>query len=561
MKILRKAIILGMVLCASLATIALTGCEEESECKHQWEQVSSTSTCEEAGTLTRKCTLCGKEESVDEPKLGHDMQAYSVSATCTEAGEKSMRCSRCGKTETELISALGHDWIDKEIVEESTCTKEGKKIEICTRCGTERDSIMEKKEHDLRLDLDNPKNRNATCEKAGMEVKICKVCGTVVENITPALEHDFSGSGKVIKEATCEESGILEVSCGRKDCDGINEKTGTSPAVEEREIPALDHDWQTEYTYDKEPTFEQEGSRSIHCKRCEKTKDIESVPKLEREKKVMYEFRVIRQSGDVLKVGLSGVKVTIWNAKKESVAVSDASNFKDGVMKAELFPDDYTATVTGLPAGYAAEESYPIRPGSLVTELVVHASLLSEPAANDTRYALGSVMHDYTFQTIFGVKVKLSELLATKKMVLLNFFYADCTFCKQEMPGLLAAYEAYKEDIAIIMLDIMAYDTPQYIRSELLDPYNVPSSIYVVQDRTPTGEDSQKYNNLCLKFGFVSAPQSVVIDCDGVVAYRHDGADSEIGFRQVFKRFTSAPDWFDTKKTVALQPKKSFQEK
>lgn len=555
MKNWKKALILA-VLCASLSAIALAGCDKGSECEHKWERVSSTATCEEAGILTRRCSLCGQEEQIDEPKLGHDMQAYSVSATCTEAGEKGMKCSRCGKTETEPVKELGHDWIDKEIVEEATCEAEGKKIEICTRCKEERDSVIGKKEHDLRLDLNNPKNKNATCEKAGLEVKICKVCGTEVENVTPALGHDFTGSGKVIQEATCEENGIFEVSCSRKDCDGINEKTGASPAVEEREIPAPGHDWQTEYTYDKEPTFEQEGSRSIHCKRCDTTKDNESVPKLERDKKVMYEFRVVRQNGDVLKAGLSEIKITIQNAAKESVAVSDASNFKDGVMKAELFPDEYTATVTGLPAGYSAEESYPIRPGSLVTNFVVRASLLGEPAG-EIRYGLGSVMHDYTFQTISGAKVKLSDLLKTKKMVLFNFFYADCTYCRQEMPGLLAAYAAYQEEVAIVMLDIVDYDTPQAIRSKILDAYNVPASIYVVQDRTPAGEDARKYNNLCLKFGFDSAPQSVVIDCEGVVAYRHDGADSEIGFRQMFKRFTTSPDWFDTKKEIAtLQPKR-----
>lgn len=43
--------------------------------------------------------------------------------------------------------------------------------------------------------------------------------------------------------------------------------------VKTEEIDALGHDWNQEYTVDKEATCEENGSKSIHCNRCKETKD------------------------------------------------------------------------------------------------------------------------------------------------------------------------------------------------------------------------------------------------------------------------------------------------
>lgn len=583
MKIFKKFVVLAAAAGLLVCCTAFAACEKESACAHQWERVSTTATCEASGMLTRKCPVCGTEETLEEPALGHDMKEtdrgtpatceesgtsvkqcsrcgheesrtipalghdmreVSSTATCTEPGETGFQCSRCDKKETQSVNALGHKW-EESVKEEATCQAEGILLKHCSRCGYETTETIAKVPHDLKPDFENSKP--ATCMKAGLDVKICKKCNEVVKVETQALGHNFNGTGTIEREATCEESGLRKIACSRENCDGVDPETGESPAVERLEIPKLGHDWQKDFTYDEMPTFESEGSRSIHCNRCEQTKDSESVPKLEIGKKVTYEFHIVRQNGEAIKIGLSEIKVTVTSADGTVVETSDKDNFAGGVMKVDLLPEVYNVTVTGLPDGYYAQESYPIALGSLVNKLVVNASLLPvSDVGSGTKYTLGSVMHDYTFKTVHGETVKLSDLLKRKKMVLFNFFFASCNACKVEMPGLLAAYDIYKNDIAIVMLDLVNYDTTEMIENQILNAYHVPSSIYVVQDMTPEKGNASEYNNICRKFGFNSAPQNVVIDGEGVVAYRDGGATSEMSFRRLFKQFTTAPYWFGT---------------
>lgn len=544
---MKKIAIMTAAAALFLFGTALAGCgKDQSACAHEWEEISMTATCEEAGILTRKCKLCEKEEQREVAALGHDMQEKeNIPATCDKAGKVTRECSRCDKKEEETVGALGHAW-EEEIVEPATCTQTGMAHKHCTRCGDDIDEPLPILPHELGGVI-VAKSTSATCTKSGIEVKHCKLCDQDIETETKPLGHDFSNSGTLTKDATCTEPGEREYVCARKNCDGGE---NGQPATEKREIPVLGHDWQAEFTLDKEPTFESAGSRSIHCNRCEERQSTEEVPKLEQGKKTTYELFVARPNGEALTQ--STIKVTVKDKAGDIVAVSDTANFKDGVMTVELFPDTYTATVEGLPGGYYAQASYTIAPGNVVKQLTVNAKLLPAAEANDkTTYARGSVMHDYTFTTIDGKTVTLGELLKNKKMVLFNFFFADCTFCKQEMPALLSAYSLYKDDVAIVMLDIMNYDTPADIRSKIVNEYHVPTSVYVVQDATLRGGEASDYNNIYQKFKITSAPQNIVIDCEGVVAYKSDGAMEEATFLRLMRRFTAAPYWFDTENAQA----------
>lgn len=50
--------------------------------------------------------------------------------------------------------------------------------------------------------------------------------------------------------------------------------------TESREVPALGHDYSTEYTVDKEPTESEAGSKSRHCKNCTAKTDVTEIPKV-----------------------------------------------------------------------------------------------------------------------------------------------------------------------------------------------------------------------------------------------------------------------------------------
>lgn len=111
--------------------------------------VTKVATCTESGISTRKCSICGTEETMIVPSLGHSMTATAgKAATCTEAGHSAYwSCSRCGKFfsdaagKTEIakdswvIAALGHDEATRAAVA-ATCYASGHEADTyCKRCG------------------------------------------------------------------------------------------------------------------------------------------------------------------------------------------------------------------------------------------------------------------------------------------------------------------------------------------------------------------------------------------------------------------------------------------
>ncbi len=53
---------------------------------------------------------------------------------------------------------------------------------------------------------------------------------------------------------------------------------GNRSAAEAVVVTLEDHDWETDYTVDQEPTCENEGMKSIHCKTCDAVKDEQTIP-------------------------------------------------------------------------------------------------------------------------------------------------------------------------------------------------------------------------------------------------------------------------------------------
>ena len=111
--------------------------------------VTKAATCTESGISTRKCSVCGTEETMIVPSLGHSMTATAgKAATCTEAGHSAYwSCSRCGKffsdaagkseiaKDSWVIAALGHD-VGTRAAVAATCYASGHEADTyCKRCG------------------------------------------------------------------------------------------------------------------------------------------------------------------------------------------------------------------------------------------------------------------------------------------------------------------------------------------------------------------------------------------------------------------------------------------
>lgn len=111
----------------------------------------------------------------------------------------------------------------------------------------------------LPADCVNPAKYFYSCE-----------CGAHTDDTTLVFEsgapsgHTF-GEWKESKPATCTTGGKEKRICSV--CKG----------EEERDTSPLGHDWEADYTTDVKPTCTQPGSKSIHCSRCDATKDVTEI--------------------------------------------------------------------------------------------------------------------------------------------------------------------------------------------------------------------------------------------------------------------------------------------
>ncbi|MBQ6164943.1 MAG: RICIN domain-containing protein [Clostridia bacterium] len=108
--------------------------------------------------------------------------------------------------------------------------------------------------------------KNPTCDDTGIRTFVCD-CGASYNEAIPMTAHTVTVvSGK---NATCTESGLTD---------------GTKCAVcgivlqANQEIPALGHDWESEFTVDREATESESGEKSRHCTRCDARKDVTEIP-------------------------------------------------------------------------------------------------------------------------------------------------------------------------------------------------------------------------------------------------------------------------------------------
>lgn len=111
----------------------------------------------------------------------------------------------------------------------------------------------------LPADCVNPAKYFYSCE-----------CGAHTNDTTLVFESGAPsgrkfGEWKESKAANCEEGGKEKHICS------------VCQFEEERDTAPLGHDWNAEYTTDVKPTCTKPGSKSIHCSRCDATKDVTEI--------------------------------------------------------------------------------------------------------------------------------------------------------------------------------------------------------------------------------------------------------------------------------------------
>ena len=182
----------------------------------------------------------------------------------------------------------------------------------------------------------------------------------------------------------------------------------------------------------------------------------------------------------------------------------------------------YAVTVSGAPKGYKVEASYAFT-GNTADITLTSSVITDEQLGNAGSLKLGDVMYDFSYTMPDGTTKKLSEVLAEKDMVMLNFWFASCGPCATEFPYMEQAYQTYKDDAAVIALS--------YIDSNA-DVGAYQASMGLSFDMAAC---SPSWPGI---FGFSSFPSTVIIDRYGVISLIEIGALTSLRpFTSIFEHF------------------------
>ena len=117
------------------------------------------------------------------------------------------------------------------------------------------------KVHNCENHWDNEKiTTPPTCTKTGVKQYTCTICSETKTEEIPALGHDYSSDWTIDTAAACETVGSKSHHCTR--CDSKKDVT---------EIPASDHSW-NDGAITTEPTCTDEGVKTFTCNSCGKTR-------------------------------------------------------------------------------------------------------------------------------------------------------------------------------------------------------------------------------------------------------------------------------------------------
>lgn len=153
-------------------------------------------------------------------------------------------------------------------------------------------------------------------------------------------------------------------------------------------------------------------------------------------------------------------------------------------------------------------------------------ALVSGANLSSSNYNLGDAMGDYTVTDVSGNSYTFSELLKSKKAIVLNFWFINCGPCQMEFPYLQKAYDTYSDDIAVIAIN------PTTDKETDIEKYATQNELSI-----PLVKGDEAWITAFSLRGF---PTTVVIDRNGYIAFSHMGAVTQDGvFEKVFEAFTS----------------------
>lgn len=244
-------------------------------------------------------------------------------------------------------------------------------------------------------------------------------------------------------------------------------------------------------------------------------------------------------------LGLADVTVTVTDNGKK---IAEGATDKDGKFSFAADKGVYDVAVTNLPLGYTLTGSnYKTSKDDKTLTITASSSVItSESIPSGKVYKVGDVAYDFTILDLTDrtntKEYTLSEVLAEKKMVLLNFWNTGCGPCVSEMPALELAYRDYQDEAEVFAINVSGItgdDKWADVRSFKNDGVYTDAEGNTFSLTFPMSLDDQDGNQMRYHYTINSIPTSVVIDRYGVIALIHTGSMNQGQFTGIFEKYTS----------------------
>ena len=207
-------------------------------------------------------------------------------------------------------------------------------------------------------------------------------------------------------------------------------------------------------------------------------------------------------------MAMSGIDVYIYTDDSLNDMIDYTKTNDDGTATFNLDESaDYAIVLTSVPKGYKVDDSYKFDGTKKNIELT--SSLVTDADISTATLGLGDVMYDFTVMKPDGTEIKLSDVLKSKKLVVLNFWYTTCSWCLEEFPLMDEVYKDYTDDVEIIALNPME-------DNNVVDGFQKQYGYKFSMAACPSSWANT--------FGVTGYPTSVFIDQYGVICVLESGA-------------------------------------
>jgi len=191
------------------------------------------------------------------------------------------------------------------------------------------------------------------------------------------------------------------------------------------------------------------------------------------------------------------------------VAYGETDNNGIGTVELEV-SDNYSIQLdTSALEGYSVEDRYTFVANG--ADIILASSVIADSNLTGVKYQLGDVIRDFSCLTTDGKTFTLSEVLETKKAVLINFWYTSCAYCRMEFPYLQSAYEKYQDDVEVIALNDVYFDNEAAVKA-------------FKEEMGLTFPVAKSDSALGIAFDLVGYPTSIMIDRYGTICLIQIGA-------------------------------------